>query len=50
MTNLMGKHTHKVFLDSKDKVRFHQVGRLEMGTKSCISNLALSITAYYPRF
>jgi hypothetical protein len=37
--------THMVILDSKDKMGFHLVGRLETGTNSYIFNLALSIIA-----
>jgi hypothetical protein len=42
--------THKVILDFKDKLRFHIVGRLEMGTNSFVSNLALYITPGYLGF
>jgi hypothetical protein len=48
--NLIDTHTHMVILDSKDKLRFHLVRRLETGTNSYISNLALSITTHYPGF
>jgi hypothetical protein len=47
MINEFNGHTHKVILDSKDKLRFHLVGRLETGTNSYISNLALSIITRY---
>jgi hypothetical protein len=43
-------NTHMVILDSKDNLRFHLVGRLETGTNSYISDLAISITARYPGF
>jgi hypothetical protein len=43
-------HTHEVFLDSKDMLRFHVVGRLQTGTNSYVSNLDLSIIACYPGF
>jgi hypothetical protein len=43
-------HTHEVILDSKDKLRFHLVGRLEMGTNSYGSNLVLSIIRHYLGF
>jgi hypothetical protein len=39
-----------IILDSKDKLRFDLVGRLEEGNNSYISNLAISITGCYPRF
>jgi hypothetical protein len=42
--------THKVILDSKDKLRFHLVERLEMGSNSYESNLILSITSRYQGF
>jgi hypothetical protein len=47
--NLMDTH-NKVILDSKDKLRFHLVGRLEMGTNSFVSNIALYIIARYLGF
>jgi hypothetical protein len=39
-----------IFLDSKDKLRFHLVGGFEMGTNSYISNLAPSIISCYLGF
>jgi hypothetical protein len=48
--NKFNGHTHTAILDSKDKLRFHLVRRLKMGTNSYISILALSIIARYPRF
>jgi hypothetical protein len=42
--------THNVILYYKDKFRFHLVRRLETGTNSYVSNLALSIIARYPGF
>jgi hypothetical protein len=50
MLNEFNRHTHKVILDSKDKLMFHLVGGLKMGTNSFVSNLALSITTRYPGF
>jgi hypothetical protein len=42
--------THEVILNSKGKLSFHLVRRLETGTHTYISNLALSITTCYPGF
>jgi hypothetical protein len=39
--------TQTVILDSKDKLRFHLVGRLKMSIDSYISNLALSVITRY---
>jgi hypothetical protein len=45
MLNEFNGDAHMVILDSKDKIGFHLVGRLETGTNSYIFNLALSIIA-----
>jgi hypothetical protein len=41
---------NKVVLDSKDKLRFYLVGRLETSTNSFVSNIALYIIARYLGF
>jgi hypothetical protein len=48
--NEFNRHTHKVILDYKDKLKYHLVGRLEMSIDSYISNLVLSIIAHYSGF
>jgi hypothetical protein len=50
MLNEFNGHTHEVILDSKDKLRFHLVRKLETGTNSFVSNLVLSITTRYKGF
>jgi hypothetical protein len=45
----INRHTQG-YPDSKDKLRFHLVERLEMGTNSYKSNLVLSIIARYLGF
>jgi hypothetical protein len=50
MLNEFNGHTHRVNLGSKDKLRFHLVGRLKVGINSFVSNLASSITTRYLGF
>jgi hypothetical protein len=42
--------THILILDSKDKLRFHLVRRVETGIDFYMSNLVLSIIARCPGF